>query len=113
MRVIQVLVLRKIEFLSLWNLECTLDGAIMAVTRILFGARKFMPYVNTNFILQKINLKVFNYYSLQSNFIILIILNHVLLDPPDRPLLVDVLHHGVGVGGQQVVHLVPQGSLTQ
>ena len=31
----------------------------------------------------------------------------------DSPLLVDVLHHGVGVRGQQVVHLVPQGGLTQ
>ena len=32
---------------------------------------------------------------------------------PDGPLLVDGLHHGEGVGGQHVVHLVAEGGLAE
>ena len=52
------------------------------------------------------------YYKKQSKPHILLLLLD-LLDPPDGALLVDVVHHAVGVGGQQVVHLVAQGSLAQ
>ena len=48
--------------------------------------------------------------SLKSNIIILLF---DLGSAPDCPLFVDVLHHAVDVGGQQVVHLVAQRGLAQ
>lgn len=42
---------------------------------------------------------------------ILLLLHHG--SAPHRPLFVDVLHHAVDVGGQQVVHLVAQRGLAQ
>ena len=77
---------------------------------------------------QKINLKIFKLIecrlplicliksplhnicqSLKSDIILLLQLGLA----PDCPLFVDVLHHAVDVGGQQVVHLVAQGRLAQ
>ena len=42
---------------------------------------------------------------------ILLLLHHG--SAPHRPLFVDVLHHAVDVGGQQVVHLVAQRGLAE
>ena len=51
--------------------------------------------------------------SLQSSKSDILLLVLDLGSAPDCPLFVDVLHHAVDVGGQQVVHLVAQGRLAQ
>ena len=55
-------------------------------------------------------INVYIIQSLKSNILLLLL---DLGSAPDCPLLVDVLHHTVDVGGQQVVHLVAQRSLAQ
>ena len=51
--------------------------------------------------------------SLQSSKSDILLLVLDLGSAPDCPLFVDVLHHAVDVGGQQVVHLVAQRGLAE